>query len=552
MQTAQFDFIVVGGGSAGCALVYQLVQNPEHRVLLVEAGKADHHGLLVSMPLGFPMLHDDPRTDWMYRQEPASNRRAKTSSWKGGHLLGGSSSINGMVYVRGQPEDYEDWARLGNPGWGWSDVLPVFKAMENHGLGADALRGAGGPLNVTCTAEPNAISDAYVAAGAQAGVPAKLDLNREDQVGIGYYQRTIYKGRRQSSAVAFLDRVKDKPNLTVMQGVLVRKVVLEGQRAVGIECVVDGQVQTFRAAKEVILCAGAIGSPKLLQLSGIGPAAHLNSLGIKVVRDLPGVGANLQEHLNSGCVHTVRSGSLNAEVQGIRLMKNMLKYLLLHQGVMAMAAGQVGAFFKTRPDLERADAQFLMAPLCMATKAHPAVPTVSDPGDTMVPASIGGLTCFGCPTRPDPGGDVMVISPDAAVAPRIRYEHLRSEKDQAAMVGIIRFIRKVAAQPALEPFGLVEALPGAGLQTDAALLEYALETGQLGYHPVGTCKMGPDEMAVVDHELKVRGITGLRVADASIMPIITSGNTNAPSMMIGFKAGAMVAHAPERQILTLP
>lgn len=541
MESTQFDFIVVGGGSAGCALVYQLVQNPKFRVLLVEAGGADHHGFFVTMPMGFPVLHDKPSTDWMYHQEPAANRRAPTASWKGGKLLGGSSSINGMVYVRGQPEDYDDWARLGNTGWGWSEVLPVFKAMENHELGADDLRGEGGPLNVTCTAEPNAISDAYIKAGTQVGLPLREDLNREDQVGIGYYQRTILNGRRQSSAVAFLDRVMGKPNLTVMKNVTVRRLVIEGQRAVGVECLTATGIQTFRGAKEVIVSAGAIASPKLLQLSGIGPAAHLSPMGIPVVRDLPGVGSNLQEHLNSGCVHTVREGSLNKEVQGLRLMKNLAQYLFLRQGVMAMAAGQVGAFFKTHPDLARADAQLLMAPLSMSSKSNPSVPSVSDPGGSVVPSTIGGLTCFGCPTRPAPGGDVMIQSPDPGVAPRIRYEHLRSDADKATMLGIIRLVRQIGQAPALAAFGLEEALPGPAVQTDEALLDYALNTGQLGYHPVGSCKMGRDEMAVVDHELKVHGIAGLRVVDASIMPIITSGNTNAPSMMIGFKAGAMIA-----------
>lgn len=539
-MTTQFDFIVVGAGSAGCALVYQLVQNLKHRVLLLEAG-GDHHRFFVSMPMGFPVLHDNPRFDWMYRQEPPSNRSAETSSWKAGKLLGGGSSINGMNYVRGQPEDYDGWEQLGNPGWGWSDVLPLYKAMESHQLGADDMRGSGGPLLVTCMDEPNPLADAYIAAGVQMGLPARTDLNRADQVGVGYFPRTIYKGRRQSAAVAFLDRVMGKPNLTVMKGVTVRKVVVENLRAVGVECEVNGELTTFHAAKEIVVSTGTMGSPKLLQLSGIGPGAHLSSLGIRVVRDLPGVGANLQEHLSSGCVHTVRRGSQNTEVQGLRLVKNVLKYALTHRGIMTLPPGQVGAFFKTHPDLTRADAQLTMAPLSMATKANPSVPAVSDPGGTMVPSTVGGLTSFACPLRPTPGGDVMIQSPDFKVAPRIRYEHLRSETDQQAMVAIIRVIRKIAGQPALAAFGLEEALPGPAVQTDEALLDYALNTGQLGYHPVGTCKMGRDEMAVVGSELKVHGIAGLRVADASIMPTLTSGNTNAPSMMIGFKLGAMMA-----------
>jgi choline dehydrogenase len=540
-EAMDFDFIVVGAGSAGCTLVYKLLEKPGHRVLLVEAG-GEHDRLFVNMPMGFSLLHDDPRTDWMYAQEQPSNRRVATSSWKAGKLLGGSSSINGMVYVRGQPEDYDDWARFGNPGWGWADVLPIFKAMEDHELGADDLRGVGGPLPVTCTAEPNALSDAYIAAGVELGLPRRDDLNREDQVGIGYYQRTIRRGRRMSAAAAFLNPVRNKPQLTVMTNTTVRRILIEGQRAIGIECVLaDGTSQTFTAAREIILSAGAIGSPKLLQLSGIGPGSLLNTLGIGIVRDLPGVGANLQEHLCCGCVHKVRHGSLNSELRGVRLVKNLARYFLFRRGIMAMAAAQVGAFFKTRRDLARANAQLFMAPVCMAGKRSPDVPAVSAPEDKVVPATIGGLTSFGCPARPAPGGNVMIQSPDFNAKPLIRYEHLRSDDDKATTVAIIRLIRRFAEQPALAAYGLEEVLPGPAVQSDEALLDFAVNTGQLAYHPAGTCKMGSDRMAVVNHELKVVGIAGLRVADASVMPLLTSGNTNAPSMMIGFKAGTMIA-----------
>lgn len=540
-----FDVIVVGGGSAGCALVHRLVQDTKLRVLLIEAG-GDHNRFFVSMPFGFAKLHDDPQTDWMFRQEPPSNRRTEPPSWKAGRLLGGGSSINGMVYVRGQPEDYDGWERAGNPGWGWSGVLPVFRAMEDHQLGADDQRGSGGPLPVTCSAEPNPLSDAYIQAGMQAGLPGRDDLNRPDQVGIGYYQRTIHNGRRMSAAAAFLDPVLGRPSLTVLTAALVRRIIIEDRRAVAVDCVVAGTPRIFRAAREIVVSAGAIGSPVLLQRSGIGPAGLLAALGIPVALDLPGVGANLQEHLNAGCVHTVREGSLNRSVQGLGLARSLAQYLLFRTGVLAMAAGQVGAFFKTHPDLPRADAQLLMAPLCMASRSDPRVPSVSAAHDKTVPARVGGLTCFGCPTRPEPGGHVRLRSADPADKPIITYEHLRGDADKAATVAIVRFIRKIARQPALARFGLEEVIPGPAVCSDEAILDHVVNTGQLGYHPVGTCRMGRDPMAVVDHELKVRGIAGLRVADASIMPRITSGNTNAPVMMIGLKAGAMIAAAHAR------
>lgn len=533
---ATYDFIIVGAGSAGCALAYQLSGNPAFSVLLIEAGPKDDN-FFIQMPLGFKKLYRDPKYDWNFQPEPVSSG-ARNVPWIRGKVLGGCSSINGMVYVRGQPEDFDGWEKLGNRGWGWKDVLPVYRAMENHELGADAMRGVGGPLDVTRHVAHDPLSDAYIAAGAQFGIPVKQDMNRADQVGIGYYQRTISGGQRVSAARAFLTRCKDRRNFTVMTDVHVRKIVLEGRRATGVECIVDGAVQVIKCHREVILSAGAVNSPQLLQLSGIGDANHLRSVGVPPVHDLPGVGGNLQEHFSAGCVHRAETGGLNREFRGTRLIGNLLKYVLFKKGPMSMAAATVGMFAKTRPELDRANAQWHMAPLRLEGSPDDVV----DPQKpaTMELAKVGGITSFGCVMQPTPNGDIMITSPDPMKAPRIRYEHLRSKQDQKATIEIVRMTRKIAQQPALARFSLTEVFPGKKVQSDEQILEYALKTGIIGYHPAGTCKMGNDALAVVDRELKVHGIAGLRVADASVMPVLTSGNTNAPSMMIGMKAGLII------------
>ncbi len=526
----QFDFVIIGAGSAGCALAASLAGNPEWNILLLEAGPT-HDNFFVTMPMGLATLNGSAR-DWSYMPE-ATSLMPHPSPWTRGRMLGGSSSINGMVYVRGQPEDFDSWAALGNVGWSWRDVLPIYRAMENHELGADDQRGVDGPVDVTCSHEPNALSDAYIVAAAAVGIPAKPDLNREDQVGVGYFQRTIKNGRRISAAAAFLDRCKGRKNLTVITGALAQKLVFSGRRVTGVECTHEGTLRTFMAAKEVIVSGGAINSPQLLQLSGIGPAARLAQLGIPVQHNLPGVGSNLQEHWNAGTVHSVSHGSLNRELRGARLLGNVLKYAFTRRGVMAMAAAQVGGFAKTRPELTRANMQIHMAPLRLQ------VPDAESKGKLTLSA-IGGFTATGCVLRPAPNGDVLIQSPDPRVAPRIRYEHLSTQADQQSMVDIMRLMKKIGEQPALKAFGAEEIRPGPAVQSDEALLDHALTFGNLGYHPVGTCKMGSDASAVVDARLRVHGLSGLRIADASIMPIITSGNTNAPSMMIGLKAGQMI------------
>jgi len=527
-----YDFIIVGAGSAGCALAYRLSENPRHSVLLLEAGRKDD-SFMVRMPLGFQPMYGNPKFDWCYRTEPYSQRRETPPVWTRGKMLGGCSSVNGMVYVRGQPEDYDGW---NCPGWTWADVLPAYRAMENHELGADALRGTDGPLDVSCIPERIPLCDAYIEAGAQAGLPIREDLNREDQVGIGYYARTISKGRRVSAARAFLDKCRERPNLRIRTHAQVGRVVFEGRRAAGVRCLIDGGWETLHAAREVILSAGTIGSAQILQLSGIGPGRLLAEHGIELLRDAPAVGTNLQEHFNAGCVHSVKTGSLNAELSGARLAGNLMRYLLTGKGPMAMSAALVGAFAKTRPGLPNANAQWHMAPLMLDKPGGEGAS-----GEMSLKLSkIGGLTSFGCVLHPKPNGSIRIASVDPLVAPKIRYDHLVSEEDQRTTIEIVRFTRRIAEQPALKPYILEEVSPGPSMQSDDALLEHAFKTGNLGYHPVGTCRMGQDADAVVDPRLRVRGVEGLRVADASVMPVITSGNTNAPAMMIGYKAGDLI------------
>ena len=528
----KFDFIIVGAGSAGCALAYQLSALPHYSVLLLEAGPKDD-SFFIGMPMGFAPLYGSVR-DWKYRPEPNATMPAP-SSWIRGRTLGGSSSVNGMVYVRGQPEDYDHWCALGNHGWGWQDVLPVYRSMENHELGADDYRGAGGPVDVTCSHEPNALSDAYIAAAAGVGMPTKPDLNRADQVGAGYFQRTIKGGRRVSAARAFLDKCKDRKNLTIMTDAMVRGLTFDAsdrRRVTGVTFVKDGELHSFAAQREVILCGGTINSAQLLQLSGIGPEAHLSEFGIVSRSDLAGVGANLQEHWNGGTVMKVGHGSLNGAMRGVGLVSNLLRYAFAKSGVMAMAAAQVGGFAKTRPELTRANIQFHMAPVSVEPK--------NNPEDRIALTKVGGLTAFGCIMRPTPGGDVMIRSSDPNVHPRIRYEHLCSEEDRRTMVDIVKLMRRIGEQPALRAFGAEEIFPGTHVQSDDAILTHVLKHGGLGYHPVGTCKMGVDAAAVVDPRLNVYGIEGLRVADASVIPVMPSGNTNGPAMMIGMKAGQMI------------
>ena len=524
-----FDFIIVGAGSAGCALAHRLSANPAHRVLVLEAGK-DENGLIVRMPKGFGKLLFDRHHVRRFDTEPEPGNGQESESWPRGRMLGGSSTVNGMFYTRGQAQDFDDWAALGNPGWGWSDIGPCFKAMEDHELGADQVRGAGGPLRVSCHPNPHPLCDATIAAGAALGLPVRDDLNRPDHEGIGYVQFTIRDGRREDAASAFLRPVMQRPNLEVVTHFFVERVIIEQGRAVGVRGRHNGQPREYRARREVILAAGALQSPQLLQLSGIGPAAHLAQLGIEVVHDLPGVGQNLREHRMFVTQFRLRQPlSLNGEFGGWRLGRNVLRYLLARRGLMATGSHDVVAFLRSEPELDRPDVELVMAPFSLL------------PGKlSMAFEKVPGMQLFGFQLRPQSQGSVLIRSADPAADPEIRSNFLTADVDRASSGRILRAIRRLVAQPPLAGLLDGETAPGAAVQTDAEAVDWHAAMGGPVAHIAGTCRMGSDAMAVVDAQLRVHGVAGLRVVDCSIMPTLVSAHTNAAAMVIGWRAADFI------------
>lgn len=525
----EFDFIIVGAGSAGCALANRLSSDGRYSVALVEAGGPDRSPW-IHIPVGYFKTIMNPALNWMYRTESDAGLNGRSINWPRGKTLGGSSSINGLLYVRGQRQDFDTWSQLGNSGWSWDEVLPYFKRSESWEGGDDDWRGSEGPLSVTRSRKAWKIVDAWVAAAQKAGHPFNEDYNGEDQEGVSYFQLTAHNGLRCSSAKAYLKPIRGRENLTVLTNMQTEKVVLKDRRAAGITVLHRGERKTINARCEVILSAGAIGSPQVLMLSGIGEADHLKDVGIEVEHDSPGVGKNLQDHLQARPVYKCSVPTINTRARGVvNRIKIATEYALKRTGPMTMAASLGTGFLKTRPELETPDIQFHIQPF-----------SADDP--TTGTHRFDAFTASVLQLRPESTGELRLKSSAIQDSPAIYPNYLATHTDCETIVEGIRFARRICRFDPVDGLITEEHAPGKAIADEDfdGLLNWARDTATTIYHPTGTCKMGGDRMAVTDERLRVRGIDNLRVADASIMPIITSGNTNAPAIMIGEKASDMI------------
>lgn len=523
-----FDYIIVGAGSAGCALANRLSRESSRKVLLLEAGGKDRHPM-IHIPLGFAFIMEDSKVNWCYKTEPEPNMNHRQLGWPRGKVLGGSSAINGMVYIRGQREDYNRWAEAGNSGWSYDELLPYFKRSEHNVRGADQYHGTGGPLWVDNIYDKFEMGELYVQAGVDSGLPYNEDFNGEEQEGVGYYQVNIKDGKRQSTAQTFLKQCEKRPNLKVQTNALTQRVLFEGKKANGVAYRVKGEDKIAHCRGEVILCGGTVNSPQLLELSGIGDSEWLQRFGIETLQHLPGVGENLQDHLTVNVQMTSQGvTTFYEESRPHHLLKNVYKLYAQKRGLLVHPAAQVGAFFKTGDEVERPDAQIHFTPAAGVKNARGHMETV--PGNT-------ATVCY---LRPSSRGDVHIKSRDPESYPSIRANYLNTEEDRQKTVAAVEKTRQIFKAPAFEGVRTGELLPGPEVREYEEVLDFIRNTGESVYHPVGTCKMGQDENAVVDERLRVRGVEGLRVADASIMPEILSGNTNAAAVVIGEKCADML------------
>ncbi len=528
MDALEADFVIVGAGSAGCVLAARLSEDPNTSVILLEAGGNDSN-MWIHIPLGFGKTFADKRVNWCYETEPDPGAGGRRIFWPRGKVLGGSSSINGMVYIRGQHEDFDLWRQLGNPGWAAADVLPYFRRAEHQTRGEDAYHATGGPLCVSDVQEGHPLCEAFIKACAEAGHKRNDDFNGREQDGVGYHQTTIRNGKRCSTAVGYLHPAMKRPNLRVVTHAHTQKVLLTGTHATGVAFRENGQDRVATARREVILCGGAIGSPQLLMLSGIGPYAHLQEMGIPVIHHLPGVGQNLQDHYSAAiklkCKFPITVNDVM--MSNLKKLKTGLDYMLFRKGPLTAIAAEVALFARTRPELASPDVKFSIATF-----------SADRPQDGLHKWS--GFTLLVYQLRPESRGEITLKSADAHDAPAMRPNYLAAETDRRALVDGLKMGRGLLGSAPMQAYVESEFLPGDGVRTDAELLDYARNTGGTVFHPTSTCKMGIDPLSVVDPELRVYGITGLRVADASVMPAVISGNTNAGTIMIAEKAADMI------------
>ena len=529
-----WDYIIVGAGSAGCVLAYRLSERPSTSVLLLEAGP-DDTSPFIHMPRGAAKLYSDPRHIWYFQTEAHDDIPSET--WIRGRMLGGSSSVNGMMYFRGQPEDYDNWEALGARGWGWNNVGKAFRAMENHELRADEVRGGDGPLRITVEPTRDPLSEAFIGAGEQMGLPRVDDLNRSGGEGVGFATRTIFKGKRQSASQAFLKQARGRPNLRVVTGAVVDKILFESRRAIGVRATVNGAAEDFLTEREVIVAAGALMSPQILQRSGIGAGALLSGLGIPVVADSPGVGEHMLEHRLLSMIYDLKlPHSQNMALRGLNLAGNVLRYYLAGTGPMAAGYGSAGAFATVLRESTRPDVEILLSPAVASPDAN----------GKLTPDTVHSATVFGYPLRSRSEGAVAITAADPAAPARIRAGYLTDPYDCAVTVAMHRYLRQWMAQPALAKVIAGEREPTRSLHTDDEILHAFRSIGQAGYHACGTCRMGDFDDAVLDEKLRVKGVEGVRVVDGSIMPTMVSANTNGPIMAAAWHAADLIQEGRNR------